>query len=337
MDKVVTISDVAQAAGVSKATVSYVLSNDKRISKQTAEKVRRTINDLGYTVNHAARALSTKKSNVLGIVSPTHHGVYLSSFFGLHIYLLSEYATRSGYDSMFIGSDDGCDAMKKAAASHKVDGFILMDVCDNDPRMTTAKEIGIPTVVFGSPISSFGLDTVDSDFRSEAARCMQCMAADNHQEVILYSWSKSIFEKRMGFALRFRDQITQSAKDLGIILHIYSPDNDESDPAGELLHALHLYPHATAMIIHNESASIIAPQAFSARGIQIPDDLYVISVFPKQMQWSVLASFAFIQTDIDQLAQKIVSTLVARIQDPDAPITKSLLDFTLQQQVSKQH
>lgn len=335
MDKVATISDVAQAAGVSKATVSYVLSNDKRISKQTAEKVQHTIDDLGYTVNHAARALSTKKSGVLGIVSPTHHGVYLSSFFGLHIYLLSKHAARFGYDSMFLASDDGCDAMKKAAASHKVDGFILTDVCDNDPRMTTANEIGIPTVVFGSPTSSFGLDTVDSDFRSEAARCMQCMAANDHKEIILYSWSNSIFKKHMGFALRFRDQIIQSAKDLGIILHIYSPDNDESNSAEELLHALHLYPHATAMIIHNESASIIAPQAFSASGIQIPDDLYVISLFPKQMQWSVLASFAFIQTDIDQLAQKIMSTLVARIQNPDAPITRSLLNFALQEPFSK--
>lgn len=102
MDKVATISDVAQAAGVSKATVSYVLSNDKRISKQTTEKVQHTIDDLGYTVNHAARALSTKKSGVLGIVSPTHHGVYLSSFFGLHIYLLSKHAARFGYDLSLI-------------------------------------------------------------------------------------------------------------------------------------------------------------------------------------------------------------------------------------------
>ena len=49
----VTISDVAHAAGVSKATVSYVLSGDPRITQATTLKVQHAIDELGYTVNHA--------------------------------------------------------------------------------------------------------------------------------------------------------------------------------------------------------------------------------------------------------------------------------------------
>ena len=86
----VTISDVAHAAGVSKATVSYVLSGDPRITQATTLKVQHAIDELGYTVNHAARALSVRKTKTIGVVSPAFHGNYLSALFGLYVYLLSE-------------------------------------------------------------------------------------------------------------------------------------------------------------------------------------------------------------------------------------------------------
>lgn len=78
----VTISDVAHAAGVSKATVSYVLSGDPRITQATTLKVQHAIDELGYTVNHAARALSVRKTKTIGVVSPAFHGNYLSALFG---------------------------------------------------------------------------------------------------------------------------------------------------------------------------------------------------------------------------------------------------------------
>ena len=99
----VTISDVAHAAGVSKATVSYVLSGDPRITQATTLKVQHAIDELGYTVNHAARALSVRKTKTIGVVSPAFHGNYLSALFGLYVYLLSEEATKKGYDTLLIG------------------------------------------------------------------------------------------------------------------------------------------------------------------------------------------------------------------------------------------
>jgi len=66
----VTISDVAHAAGVSKATVSYVLSGDPRITQATTLKVQHAIDELGYTVNHAARALSVRKTKTIGVGLP---------------------------------------------------------------------------------------------------------------------------------------------------------------------------------------------------------------------------------------------------------------------------
>lgn len=61
MKQSVTIKDVAKEAGVSVATVSYVINNrtDKRISEKTRKKVLQIINLLGYTPNQSAKALAT--------------------------------------------------------------------------------------------------------------------------------------------------------------------------------------------------------------------------------------------------------------------------------------
>ena len=59
---VVNIGDVAADAGVSRSTVSYVLSGTRTISPETRERVRASIRKLGYRPNPAARALTLKRT-----------------------------------------------------------------------------------------------------------------------------------------------------------------------------------------------------------------------------------------------------------------------------------
>lgn len=65
-----TIKDVARISGVSVASVSRVINNGPKVSKQTIEKVTKVMLDLGYTPNANARALVTKKSSTIGVVIP---------------------------------------------------------------------------------------------------------------------------------------------------------------------------------------------------------------------------------------------------------------------------
>lgn len=73
MKNKITIKDVAREAGVSVATVSYVINerDDKRISDKTRKKVLQVINLLGYVPNQSAKALATSKSDMIALyVSP---------------------------------------------------------------------------------------------------------------------------------------------------------------------------------------------------------------------------------------------------------------------------
>ena len=63
----VTMSDVAKAAGVSRATASYALRGDPRIVPQTAAKVREAARALHYTANLSARSLRSGRNGVIGL------------------------------------------------------------------------------------------------------------------------------------------------------------------------------------------------------------------------------------------------------------------------------
>ena len=79
----ITINDVAREAGVSKSTVSRVLSNNARISEETKEKVNEVINRLGYKPNIIARNLAKNQTRTLGVILP----IDASDYFGNPIYI----------------------------------------------------------------------------------------------------------------------------------------------------------------------------------------------------------------------------------------------------------
>jgi LacI family transcriptional regulator len=66
----ITIFDVASDAGVSNGTVSRVLNNDRHVKQETRERVLKSIEELGYTVNRQARSLAGGRTQIIGVLVP---------------------------------------------------------------------------------------------------------------------------------------------------------------------------------------------------------------------------------------------------------------------------
>lgn len=105
MDKKVTVKDVAREAGVSVATVSYIMNNrsDQKISPQTRKKVLQIANLLNYRPSHAAKSLATGRNNIIGVAyhlnadSPSRN-LEITSF----VNMLIERLNRMQYDVLFM-------------------------------------------------------------------------------------------------------------------------------------------------------------------------------------------------------------------------------------------
>lgn len=98
----VTMQDVANEAGVDKATVSRALSGDHRISEKTREKVMEAVRKLNYSIDKNARNLSTSRSRLISVVLPN----LAVSWLGVFMAGLDRALANSDYE-MLLKSTDG--------------------------------------------------------------------------------------------------------------------------------------------------------------------------------------------------------------------------------------
>ncbi|MGN6714165.1 LacI family DNA-binding transcriptional regulator [Anaerocolumna jejuensis] len=122
MDKKITIKDIAKQAGVSVATISYVINNrtDQRISEETRKKVLQIVNLLDYKPNSSAKSLSTSKSYNIALYMMPETSLLKRSEQLLLIEVLSEVSTHYGYQ-MIIQDN------KEISKLNHVDAILCFD------------------------------------------------------------------------------------------------------------------------------------------------------------------------------------------------------------------
>ncbi|MBN9326029.1 MAG: LacI family DNA-binding transcriptional regulator, partial [Cellulomonas sp.] len=124
-----TIGDVARLAGVSRSTASNVLSGKKSTSSEIQERVRRAVEELGYTPNAGARALATAQTQVIGLLAQFFEDEFAPAMLQ-YILGVSNTARELGYDILLVSEPDGARALKRITDSRMVDGVVLLNVAD---------------------------------------------------------------------------------------------------------------------------------------------------------------------------------------------------------------
>lgn len=134
MSRKTTIKDVAKYAGVSVASVSYVLNDIDKVTAETKDRILKAIADLDYKPSLTARCLSKGDSKLIGVSLPITEkgdipGVLLENnpFFGEFISGI-EYTTRKkGYDILISGVDTN-EQYKDWIQRRRLDGIIMLGV-----------------------------------------------------------------------------------------------------------------------------------------------------------------------------------------------------------------
>lgn len=183
MPRNVTSYDVAKLAGVSQATVSYVLSGNTKqsISEETREKIMAAAQQLGYYPNSAAKSLRRRKNMCVSVM--VNKQLELPRYAGV-VQGLREVLERHGYSVLLCGEGHEdekypkyiCDFLEK-----RVDGIIYIGADGMIPEESAREAVqtnSIPFVAYDCRILEETVATVDVDYAHGIREAMRALVKD---------------------------------------------------------------------------------------------------------------------------------------------------------------
>jgi len=159
--KKVSLKDIAESLGVSKALVSLVLNNkgnERGINKETQQRVREKAKELNYTFNQYARGLRLGKTHTLGVIVPDISNI----FYGKLCKAIEMKASELGYDLIISNSYENNTReinLINNLISKNIDGLILASSLENCERLQFIQDKKTPLVL---------IDRVFNDFKSDS-------------------------------------------------------------------------------------------------------------------------------------------------------------------------
>ncbi len=175
-----TILDIAEAAGVSKTTVSRVLNGSVAVAPETRTRVRDAISRLGFQVNLAARTLRTSRTGLVGLLVP------VISIFGLIVEALDEHLAEHGL-GILVTSSRRRDAARDIDAvetlvGRGVDALVLAPSDDRSPELARyLRTLNTPIVLLDREVRGLHSDAVLVDHGPALLAAVRGLAAEGRR------------------------------------------------------------------------------------------------------------------------------------------------------------
>jgi LacI family transcriptional regulator, gluconate utilization system Gnt-I transcriptional repressor len=166
----ITMSDIARHAGVSPMTVSRALSDPSTVSEKMRRKVEAAVREFGYLPNRIAGSLSSKRSNVVGLIVPSIQ----NSLYASMVQAISDVLRANGFHLMIANSGhrlDDEEAAVSAFLAQRVCGLVLHNTTHTRQVRDLVRKTGVPVIETGN-LPSEPLDMAVSYSNFEAARAM---------------------------------------------------------------------------------------------------------------------------------------------------------------------
>ena len=177
------IADVAREAGVSKTAVSFAFNCPDRLSPETASRIRRIAEELGYTPHPVARMLSQRETLTIGVLTPQALSVVFSNpFFGAFTEGVAVAAEESGYALHFISPLRG--SLAGALNRATVDGVVAIGLSDEHPEVEAIRHAGVPIVMVDST-ALLDHPSIEIDDAGGARAAAEHLIALGHRDVVV--------------------------------------------------------------------------------------------------------------------------------------------------------
>ncbi|MFI5709345.1 LacI family DNA-binding transcriptional regulator [Kribbella sp. NPDC051620] len=317
------IGEIARLAGVSRSTVSYVLSGKRQVSPDLHRRVTEVIEASGYRPSATARALAEGTTRTIGLAIPPlggHLSVDQLHFVGA----VSEAAADAGYDVLLSPSgEQRRPAFDRIIEQRRVDGIILMETVLHDSRVAKLAAEGFPFVTIGRT----GDDThgwVDLDYSGLVAHGIEQLAAAGHRKVALINRQQDLLDHEYGPAYRAADAFGKAVVELDLDGHAECCDDDNSGADACLDRIFAVMPDVTALLTINERSLTGVVSDLQARGLRIPSDISVLAIASERNATSVSPMLSAADVPTFEMGTEAVAALLQRIAAPEDALPNRL-------------
>lgn len=305
---IATIRDVAEAAGVSIATVSAVLNKSARVSPAREARVRRAVADLGYAPQRSARSLRAGKTMMLALIVPD----IANPFFGAIGRIVEQEADKRGYAVLL--SNSGEDEIKEQrylqhARGHNVDGLIL-SITGNWRHYNRdwRQHIGVPAILVDRDIPDLDLECVATDNRLAAELAMRHLLSLGHRRIGAIFGPDHLSpaaERTEGFEAALADSDADRDPVLFRKADFHSPDAYAKCQA-----LLALPERPTAIFVANNLMALGAMRAISEAGLRCPNDISLVTIDDFEWTTALYPRLTTVSQPMDAIGRTAVERLM---------------------------
>jgi DNA-binding LacI/PurR family transcriptional regulator len=270
-----TIEDVAREAHVSIATVSrYTNGRVARMSSATQERLRITIDRLGYIPNAAARTLKTGRTRLVGVVLADIAHMYWSTMLAG----IEEGCQELGYGVLISSASNSAESQNKyldALSRQKVDGFLLNPVMADPRTITSWATLRQPVIMLDRTFPGLGYPLVAVDNVRGAQLAARHLLDHGHRAIAFISWEIN----GLGNRQERLDGFTSTLRSAGVrpsARHIAFARVSWDDGVRATIDLFGASDRPTAVFSANMELNLQVLAGLKQLGLRVPDDVSVI-------------------------------------------------------------
>jgi LacI family transcriptional regulator len=285
-----TISDVAELAGVSKMTVSRVISNSGYVKETTRDRVEMAISQLGYVPNALARQLRSKRTKTLALVLSDISNPYFTTI----AHGVEEVASHRGF-TVILGNtnESGREEARylRVLVERQVDGVILVPARSSGASLRLLETHRIPVVVMDRRVAAREIDGVRSDSVAGARALTEHLLGLGHRRIAVLTGRRAIStatDRVAGCRRALKEAgltLDETLVHYGIFNFGSGNQADGYRMARDLLEAGS--PRPTAIFAANNFIAFGAIRALREAGLRVPQDMSVVAFDDLPPEWAL--------------------------------------------------
>ena len=318
----VSIRDVATHAGVSIATVSNVINNTRFVKEETRNLVLKSIDELHYSPNAAARSFKTGKRNMIAFIVPD----ISNPFFATLIEEVENVISKEGLSLLVINTKETknreIESLKRLS-SGIVDGFLIASTLENYSEMNEIVPEGLPVVLVDRLLAGAPYDTITVANYQAVSSSVEYLIKRGHKKIGFITGIPRISTTAERLEA-YRD--TMEKYDL-LKDSLICTGTSMTSLVTENLDAL-LKQGCTALVISNNLMAIEALTFLSRRKIR--SEIELVGYKDSEQSQYGLQHMNLICQPVVELGRAAGRQLLERLKNPNMPVQKVLLQAEFQ-------